>query len=156
MAFVLYKGTQGFRIFNQCFNMPHLMAIPLVSLALTAGVHAAPFPSYSLARVSSLGYNASSYSSCTDVDRCRTHWGVVYSCLSTLFACIWISIHPNIPAQARNPWHLRLYSARLAVLSLIFPEVLVAVAAIQFLAARKLSLECETIKGMLLDILSVR
>lgn len=126
---------------------PHLMAIALVSLTLTAVVRAAPLHSYSLARASPLQLNASRDSSCTD---CRTNWEVVYSCLSTLFTCIWISIHPNIPAQNINLRHPRLDSARLAVLSLIFPEVLVAVAAVQFLAARRLSLECKAIEGTLI------
>jgi len=128
------------------------MAILLVGLALAAGVCAPPLHPYDLAEAHPFESGASNVSSCTDLHKCRTPWGLVYSCLSTLFACVWIAIHPNIPAQHGSTWGARLYSARLAALSLIFPEVLVTVAAVQFLAARRLSQKCISIEGMFLDI----
>jgi len=132
------------------------MAILLIGLALAAGVRAAPLHPYNLAEVRPLESGASNASSCTDLHKCRTTWGLVYSCLATLFACVWIAVHPNIPAQHRSTWGARLYSARLAALSLIFPEVLVTVAAVQFLAARRLSRKCISIEGTFLDIPSVQ
>lgn len=34
--------------------------------------------------------------------RCRTIWDIVWSCVITIFACIWVAIHPNMP-QLRAP-----------------------------------------------------
>ncbi|KIM25442.1 hypothetical protein M408DRAFT_74265, partial [Serendipita vermifera MAFF 305830] len=35
-------------------------------------------------------------SSCGDQDATRTVWGVVWSCLSTIFLCTWVAVHPNV------------------------------------------------------------
>jgi len=34
--------------------------------------------------------------SCDDINNCRTISGIVWSCLSTIFLCTWVSLHPNI------------------------------------------------------------
>lgn len=34
---------------------------------------------------------------CKDIDNCRTRWDVIWSCLTTIFLCTWVAIHPNIP-----------------------------------------------------------
>jgi hypothetical protein len=39
--------------------------------------------------------------SCHDLNNCRTISSIVWSCLSTIFLCTWVSLHPNITA-ARN------------------------------------------------------
>jgi hypothetical protein len=35
--------------------------------------------------------------SCDDIDGCRKLIDIVWSCLTTIFACTWVSLHPNIP-----------------------------------------------------------
>lgn len=36
-------------------------------------------------------------SSDATLGHCRTIWNIVWSCLITIFACIWVAIHPNVP-----------------------------------------------------------
>ncbi|KAF7288602.1 hypothetical protein MIND_01426800 [Mycena indigotica] len=33
----------------------------------------------------------------------RTLFGITWGCFSTLFACVWVSAHPNVPPPAREP-----------------------------------------------------
>jgi len=76
---------------------------------------------------------------CDDMHKCRTIWNIVWSCLVTLFACIWLSIHINIPAPedskgtklARRMWMM--------VLALLMPELIVGWAAQQLKAASKIA-----------------
>src|SRR5258708_31531738 len=37
-------------------------------------------------------------SSCDDSHHCRTILNIISSCLATVFLCVWVAIHPNIPA----------------------------------------------------------
>jgi hypothetical protein len=39
-------------------------------------------------------------SSCQDMGHCRTLLGIIWSCVTTIFLCTWVSIHPNIPEPA--------------------------------------------------------
>lgn len=41
-------------------------------------------------------------SECDTLGRCRTIWNIIWSCLVTIFACVWVAIHPNIP-QPKGP-----------------------------------------------------
>ncbi|KAJ7059200.1 hypothetical protein C8F01DRAFT_1254884 [Mycena amicta] len=34
---------------------------------------------------------------CDNINNCRRLFDIVWGCLATVFACIWVSIHPNIP-----------------------------------------------------------
>lgn len=34
---------------------------------------------------------------CDTIGHCRTVWNIIWSCLITIFACIWVAVHPNIP-----------------------------------------------------------
>lgn len=38
----------------------------------------------------------SSSSSCNDIDNCRKLNNIIWSCLTTIFACTWLTLHPNI------------------------------------------------------------
>lgn len=40
---------------------------------------------------------------CDTIGHCRTVWNIIWSCLITIFACIWVAIHPNIP-QPKIPY----------------------------------------------------
>jgi hypothetical protein len=35
--------------------------------------------------------------SCKDIDNCRTLLGIIWSCITSVFLCTWVAIHPNIP-----------------------------------------------------------
>ena len=40
---------------------------------------------------------ASTPSSCKDIDNCRTLLSIIWSCVTTVFLCTWVAIHPNVP-----------------------------------------------------------
>jgi hypothetical protein len=39
---------------------------------------------------------------CSDLDNCRRLSEIVWSCVTTILACTWLSIHPNIPGPTDN------------------------------------------------------
>ncbi|KAK7028701.1 hypothetical protein R3P38DRAFT_3519047, partial [Favolaschia claudopus] len=78
---------------------------------------------------------------CTDIDKCRTLYDIVWACLTTIFACIWVSVHPNMPPQP-SAWDGTAGSRRrlrLMLVALIAPEIMVAFAARQWFSARRFS-----------------
>ncbi|KAF8154285.1 hypothetical protein B0H34DRAFT_721266 [Crassisporium funariophilum] len=74
-------------------------------------------------------------------DNCnlRSIWDIIWSCLATLFACTWITIHPNLPAPSDGK--LTLFARRLGVtaFALVAPEVLFVLAARQWFAASEIA-----------------
>ena len=68
--------------------------------------------------------------------RIRTRFDIIWSCLSTLFICTWIAIHPNIPTRKRSPIWALLKRIRLMIWALIVPELILIWAYKQWAAAR--------------------
>ena len=66
----------------------------------------------------------------------RTLFGIVGSCVSTIFICAWTSVHPNVPPP--NPWEVRWNRLRLMFWMMIAPEFVLAWAVRQFFAAREI------------------
>ena len=66
----------------------------------------------------------------------RTHFEIIWSCISTLFICTWVSIHPNIPP--RDEGHLCSLWRRIKLMlwTLLVPELILLWAIRQWLAAR--------------------
>ncbi|KIK51331.1 hypothetical protein GYMLUDRAFT_234210 [Collybiopsis luxurians FD-317 M1] len=79
--------------------------------------------------------------SCIDLHQCRSLFQIIWSCVSVLIACTWVSVHPNIPAPDDNL--LVIFGKRigLMIMALIAPELLVLWAARQWYAAKQLSKE---------------
>jgi hypothetical protein len=69
----------------------------------------------------------------------RSIYGILWSCLSTIFACTWITIHPNIPAPGDSQWAV--LRRRLAIMGyfLLAPEFIILWAARQHFGARYLT-----------------
>ena len=65
----------------------------------------------------------------------RSLWDIIWGCLVTIFACTWISVHPNIP-KAGGPWWKSLAS-RLKIMfyAIITPEMVIWWAMRQWLGA---------------------
>jgi hypothetical protein len=87
-------------------------------------------------------------SSCTDLGNCRTILNIVWSCLVTIFACTWASIHPNVPkpGTTNRHWYSRpLRRAHIMFLALIGPEFFIFWAWRQ---RRVASIRSETLQGM--------
>ncbi|KIK53902.1 hypothetical protein GYMLUDRAFT_103216, partial [Collybiopsis luxurians FD-317 M1] len=75
---------------------------------------------------------------CKDIDNSRTLIQIVWSCISVLIACAWVSVHPNVPGPDESSWKVLQNRIGLMVIGLIAPELLVLWAARQWFAARKL------------------
>ena len=78
-------------------------------------------------------------SSCDELDKCRTIWNIIWSSLATIFACTWVSIHPNIPAP-EDSWGTK-FARRvwITILALLAPELIVGWAARQWIFARRIA-----------------
>lgn len=90
-------------------------------------------------------------SPCHDLDSCRTTWGILLSCIITVLACAWVSIHPNSihpvnPTETsilkRSNYTIRIFLSHiLPIFALVFafPEFVLAMAIKQRLAADKVA-----------------
>ena len=69
----------------------------------------------------------------------RSIYGILWSCLSTIFACSWITVHPNMPAPGDSQWAV--LRRRLAIMAyfLLTPEFVILWAARQHFVARNLT-----------------
>ncbi|KIM21639.1 hypothetical protein M408DRAFT_29398 [Serendipita vermifera MAFF 305830] len=78
----------------------------------------------------------------------RNIWSIIWSCLSTIFLCTWVSIHPNIHFVREKPgqnwfrtwlwdplWEVITYKLPLFLWALLVPEYILAWAVRQFLQA---------------------
>ena len=68
----------------------------------------------------------------------RTIWDILWSCLATIFACSWVSIHPNIPAPNESSRRIFLRRLELMFWAVIAPEMIITWALRQWLGARRL------------------
>jgi len=69
----------------------------------------------------------------------RSIYNILWSCLSTIFACTWITVHPNIPAPGDSQWAV--LRRRLAIMGyfLLTPEFIILWAVRQHYGARYLT-----------------
>lgn len=67
----------------------------------------------------------------------RSVLSIVWSCLATIFACTWASIHPNVPHPDATEWQIRKHRALLMFSALIAPELIVLWAMRQWFGARE-------------------
>ncbi|KAJ6565511.1 hypothetical protein DFH09DRAFT_1081665 [Mycena vulgaris] len=82
-----------------------------------------------------------SVDSCDDINNCRRLFDIIWGCLTTIFACIWVSVHPNVPPPDQG-WLVLLWRRlRMMLIAVIAPELMVGFAVRQLFAARKLSKE---------------
>ncbi|KAJ7831576.1 hypothetical protein B0H13DRAFT_2431531 [Mycena leptocephala] len=79
--------------------------------------------------------------SCDDINNCRKLFDIVWGCLATIFACTWVSVHPNVPAPNQSRLVLFWRRLRMMLIAVIAPELMVGFAARQFFAVRELSRE---------------
>jgi hypothetical protein len=77
----------------------------------------------------------------TEVSACVCHrsiWDILWSCLATTSACLWISVHPNIPLCNEARWRIFLRRLELMFWALLGPELILVWAFRQWLGAREL------------------
>ena len=68
----------------------------------------------------------------------RTIFDILWSCLATIFACSWVSVHPNIPAPNESSWGIFPRRLELMFWAVIAPEMIITWALRQWLGARHL------------------
>ena len=68
----------------------------------------------------------------------RSIWDIIWSCLATIFACSWVSVHPNIPSPNESRWRIFLRRLELMFWAVIGPEMIITWALRQWLGAREL------------------
>ena len=73
---------------------------------------------------------------CPDID--RSLWDILWSCLATIFACSWVSVHPNIPDPNESRWRIFLRRLELMFWAVFGPEMIICWAFRQWLGARNL------------------
>ncbi|KAF5318120.1 hypothetical protein D9619_012245 [Psilocybe cf. subviscida] len=66
----------------------------------------------------------------------RSVTDIIWSCLATVFACTWVSVHPNIPHPDATDWQIRRHRALLMLCGLVAPELIVLWALRQWMSAR--------------------
>ena len=68
----------------------------------------------------------------------RSIWDILWSCLATILACSWVSVHPNIPGPNESSWRVFRHRLELMFWAVIGPEMIIAWALRQWLSARQL------------------
>ncbi|KAF8312777.1 uncharacterized protein EI90DRAFT_3004468 [Cantharellus anzutake] len=118
------------------------MATALINVLLAYNVYSAPTPPHNttcfLQNVSD-GYN--------DPRNYRMIWGILYSCLLTVFACIWTAVHPDLPQSYDDDASVLILRAVMMTWSLVLPEFTLALAWDQFLISRRISEKFEMVEG---------
>lgn len=62
---------------------------------------------------------------------------IVWSCLATLFVCVWVMLHLNVPAKDDSNWTLFLRRTRWLVLAVLAPELVMLFASGQWASAKR-------------------
>ncbi|KAF8328671.1 uncharacterized protein EI90DRAFT_3064192 [Cantharellus anzutake] len=121
------------------------MAAALISFILTQSIRAAPISQHPPPNSTDFSINYSD--ACNDLCHCRTMWSMVYSCLLTIFACVWTALHPEVPEQY-SAWSFERGSRNLEmILTLVSPELAVRAAWTEFSKAWRISQKCAGIQG---------
>ncbi|KAJ7681023.1 hypothetical protein DFH06DRAFT_1405873 [Mycena polygramma] len=81
--------------------------------------------------------NSNETHSCNDINNCRLLFDIAWSCLATIFAAIWVSVHPNLPAPNRGPLKAIFRRIGMMLVAVIAPELIVFFAARQLTVARR-------------------
>jgi hypothetical protein len=82
----------------------------------------------------------------------RSMWDILWSCLATIFACSWVSAHPNIPGPNEFSWRIFLRRLELMFWAIVGPELIIAWAYRQWTSARYLG---KLFKGVNFQVLCI-
>ncbi|TFK36322.1 hypothetical protein BDQ12DRAFT_699617 [Crucibulum laeve] len=73
----------------------------------------------------------------------RSIWDIIWSCAATIFACTFLSIHPNIPAPDESWWKVTRRRTKIMIYAIIAPEMVIWWAMRQWVGARKVARDYE-------------
>ena len=68
----------------------------------------------------------------------RTIWDILWSSLATIFACSWVSVHPNILSPNESSWRIFLHRLELMFWTVVGQEMIITWVLRQWLGARRL------------------
>ena len=114
------------------------MLLVLTLVYLFHGLQSRAAPLTSILEASSSNSTILSTSACICPADQRTIWNILWSCLATIFACSWVSIHPNIPASNESSRRIFLRRLELMFWAVIAPETIIFWALRQWIGARHL------------------
>ncbi|KIK66921.1 hypothetical protein GYMLUDRAFT_218308 [Collybiopsis luxurians FD-317 M1] len=106
------------------------MLVLLLSALAQRGV--AAFPVAANATVTCLAEDNTSGQDSTS----RSVVGIIWSCVTTIFACTWVAVHPNLPSEDDSDWAIYRRRARILIVALIVPEYIILWAANQSRSAK--------------------
>ncbi|KAF8873596.1 hypothetical protein CPB84DRAFT_1753215 [Gymnopilus junonius] len=69
----------------------------------------------------------------------RSLWDILWGCLATIFACTWVSVHPNIPDPNDGSFRILLRRLELMLWATLVPELVLFWALRQFMGAYMIS-----------------
>ena len=55
----------------------------------------------------------------------RTIWDILWSSLATIFACSWVSVHPNIPSPNESSWRIFFRRLEFMFWTVVGPEMII-------------------------------
>ena len=115
-----------------------LLVLTLVYLNLFHGFQSHAAPLTSLFAESGRNATVLTTSACMCPADQRTIWDILWSCLATIFACAWVSVHPNIPAPNESSSRIFLRRLELMFWAVVSPEMIITWALRQWSGARRL------------------
>ncbi|KAI0048990.1 hypothetical protein FA95DRAFT_979046 [Auriscalpium vulgare] len=133
-----------------------LILLPLAYSFLTMSVSGSPVANLtaSMSDSSSTGTSKGSSLACSSTDPCRTLSNIIWSCLATIFACIWKAVHRNVPKfqDPKQSWFRRkleraVGAVKIIAVTLLVPEWVLSCAVRQRLHASRLGEELENARG---------
>ena len=130
-TFQIPVGCSGWNDSGQPFSMFVLQSILYFSLW---AIRASPLP---------LPIDISNVPTGVQLPTCtfihqRSITDILWSCFATLFACTWLSVHPNMPGPDEGRWKVARRRLAIMLWALICPEMIIAWAFRQWAAARLL------------------
>ncbi|ESK84432.1 hypothetical protein Moror_6233 [Moniliophthora roreri MCA 2997] len=79
-----------------------------------------------------------SSAACTDINSCRTLGTIVWACVSVIFLCTWVAIHPNVPKYQEHTMTVVSNGAVMMFMAFIAPELIGLWAMRQWYSAQKI------------------
>ncbi|CAK5271556.1 unnamed protein product, partial [Mycena citricolor] len=74
-----------------------------------------------------------------DLQNCRSLLNIVRGCLTTIAACVWVSVHPNLPAPNQGRIRGMFTRVKVMLIAIAMPEAVIVFPVRQFFAARAFS-----------------
>lgn len=102
-----------------------------------------PIPTATLVPTPSFASPHPSSLACESIRHCRTLWDIVWSCFGTIFACVWIAVHRNIPGPKQTLIAVQLCWLMALILTLLIPEWILAWAIRQWIRVREIAKKLE-------------